>query len=82
MSPTAVEAIAATALRKSYPGVQALQGVDFRVAAGEVRALLGKNGAGKSTLVKILCGAEAPGFVNGILAAALRGLRQNGAPDG
>lgn len=60
MSPTAVEAIAATALRKSYPGVQALQGVDFRVAAGEVRALLGKNGAGKSTLVKILCGAEAP----------------------
>jgi N utilization substance protein B len=31
---------------------------------------------------KEFCGAEAPGFVNGILAAALRGLRQNGAPDG
>jgi ABC-type sugar transport system ATPase subunit len=60
MSPTAADAIVATALRKSYPGVQALQDVDFRVAPGEVRALLGKNGAGKSTLVKILSGAEAP----------------------
>ncbi len=60
MSPTAVEAIAAEALVKSYPGVQALKGVDFSVAAGEVRALLGKNGAGKSTLVKILSGAATP----------------------
>ena len=53
-------AVDATALMKSYPGVQALSGVDFTVAPGEVRALLGKNGAGKSTLVRILCGAEAP----------------------
>jgi ABC-type sugar transport system ATPase subunit len=44
-------------IRKRYPGVQALDGIDFQLAAGEVRALIGKNGAGKSTFVKILSGA-------------------------
>lgn len=52
--------LGAEKISKAYPGVQALDSVDFALQAGEVRALLGKNGAGKSTLVKILSGATAP----------------------
>ncbi len=47
-------------INKQYPGVRALDNVDFSLDRGEVRALLGKNGAGKSTIVKILSGAVKP----------------------
>jgi rhamnose transport system ATP-binding protein len=47
-------------IRKYFPGVRALDGVDFRLDAGQVHALIGENGAGKSTLVKVLTGIHQP----------------------
>lgn len=49
-----------TGISKSFPGVKALQSVDFAVGEAEVHAFLGENGAGKSTLLKILSGAQPP----------------------
>ncbi len=46
-------------LTKSFPGVQALKEVDFRLYAGEVHTLMGQNGAGKSTLINVLTGVHA-----------------------
>jgi len=41
---------------KNFPGVRALQNVDFTLRKGEIHALMGENGAGKSTLIKVLTG--------------------------
>jgi ABC-type sugar transport system ATPase subunit len=47
-------------MTKSFPGVQALQAVDFDIRPGEVHAVCGENGAGKSTLMRILAGDHRP----------------------
>ena len=45
-------------ITKRFPGVLALDKVDFQLKPGEVHVLLGENGAGKSTLIKVLSGAH------------------------
>ena len=47
-------------LTKGYPGVRALDHVNFNLRAGEVHILFGENGAGKSTLISLLAGAAVP----------------------
>src|ERR1700760_3572671 len=56
-----MKAIQVSGLRKGYAGVEAVRGVSFDVAAGEVFCLLGPNGAGKTTTVEILEGYRLPG---------------------
>jgi len=47
-------------ISKTFPGVTALENVDFSLQRGEIHALVGENGAGKSTLIKIMTGVEHP----------------------
>ncbi|MFF2719796.1 sugar ABC transporter ATP-binding protein [Streptomyces sp. NPDC058011] len=66
-------------LRKTFPGVVALDNVDFDLSRGEVHVLLGENGAGKSTLIKMLSGAYRPD--RGRILAEGREVRINNAQD-
>src|SRR4051794_15662354 len=60
VSGTAMAHILSTSgVTKRFPGMTALDAVDFHVRAGEVHALMGENGAGKSTLIKVITGVYA-----------------------
>ena len=52
--------LVARGISKFFPGVVALDDVDFEIRPGEVNALVGENGAGKSTLIKIMAGFYTP----------------------
>ncbi len=58
MTETASNVIAMKGIYKAFPGVQALENVDFSLQSGEIHALVGENGAGKSTLIKVMTGVE------------------------
>ena len=60
-SPTTdTPAILAAGVRKSYPGVEAVRGIDLTVAQGETFGFLGPNGAGKTTTIAMLCTLAMP----------------------
>ena len=54
-------------ISKTFGGIRALDSAEFRLAGGEIHALIGANGAGKSTLIKILTGAHRPDAGEGVI---------------
>jgi len=68
-------------IRKTFPGVVALDNVNLRVGAGEIHAIVGENGAGKSTLVKVLSGVYPHGSYGGAIVYQGQERRLSGIHD-
>ena len=66
-----------TGLSKTFPGLRALDQVDFVVNSGEIVALVGQNGSGKSTLVKVLSGIYEPDPGARVIAGAAAAAEAN-----
>jgi monosaccharide-transporting ATPase len=78
-APLATPVVQMRDISISFPGVKALDGVDFRLLPGEVHALMGENGAGKSTLIKALTGVydiDAGSITVGSVPSRFAGPRQ------
>ena len=73
----AVPLLRCRGLVRSFAAVRALRGVDFSIAAGRVRGLVGENGAGKSTLAKVIAGVHQPD--DGVMELDGRPVRFSGA---
>jgi NitT/TauT family transport system ATP-binding protein len=58
--PPYVNGVALSGVRKAFGEVVALDGVDLRIAAGELVAVVGPSGCGKSTLLELVCGLAGP----------------------
>ena len=52
--------LSTSGLSRHFAGLKAVEGVDFDLPEGQIRALIGPNGAGKTTFVGLLCGRIAP----------------------
>jgi len=66
--PTTAPAVSVNGLTKRYGEVEAVRGIDFEVAAGEIFGFLGPNGAGKSTTINMLCTLVRPSGGSALVA--------------